>query len=208
MPPAAVQTLLSRIANDADFRDWLAASPDEALAGHDLTDDEARLFRDGGAAAAALLSYEARGAARPAPTPVAEAVPATAGTPLEAVSFLLQVLPTPQDGAIAHLAGLHPPGTDPAALQGAVFALRLAPLALPQPDGSLQVRYTATVDPVEAAAAAAGGEADTAVPTNPWGHDTTSPTVRQAADAVHAAPPGAQRAAIEALIRAMTEGAS
>ena len=64
------------------------------------------------------LAYEARGATRPPPRPAAPTepteAPSSAGTPLEPVSFLLQVVPTPQAGGIAHLAGLHPPGTDPA----------------------------------------------------------------------------------------------
>lgn len=210
MPPKAVRALLSRIANDEAFRDWLAEAPDEALAEFVLSEREARLFREGGTAAAALLSWEARGVPRPKPRSTSS--PATAPpahTALPTADFILQVTPTPQsnsDGQVhlAHLAGLHPGGADPKSLQGACFSIRLSPLATPQSDGSLQVQYTATIDPIEDSLGGSGDVPDTAVPTAPWGHDLTSPDVLQAAEQVHAAAPEERHDAILRLIEAMT----
>ena len=209
MPPNAVRALLSRIANDASFRDWLEQAPEEALAGYALSHNEARLFTEGGTAAAALLSWEARGENRPKPSTAARpAEPPPAHSALPPADFILQITPTPQAGPdgqvhLAHLAGLHPGGADPASLQGACFSIRLSPLATPQTDGSLQVHYTATIDPIEANAAGDSAP-DTAVPTAPWGHDLSSAEVLQAAEAVHAAAPAERHAAILTLIEAMT----
>ena len=210
MPPQAVRALLSRIANDEAFRDWLAEAPEEALDGYALSEQEARLFREGGAAAAALLSWEARGVPRPKPSSTSSpAATPPAHTALPTADFILQITPTPQAGPdgqvhLAHLAGLHPGGADPSSLPGACFSIRLSPLATPQPDGSLQVQYTATIDPIEASLAGSGDVPDTAVPTAPWGHDLTSPAVLRAAEQVHAAAPEDRHGAILQLIEAMT----
>jgi hypothetical protein len=205
MPPAAVHALLSRIANDDDFRDWLGRDAASALAAYDLSDDEARLFTQGGAAASALLAYEARGEARPTSQDAPD-VPGTAplltGSPLPLATLLLQVVPSPQVGPdgqnyIAHVAALHPPGADHKTLGGAWFSLDLAPLAVPRPDGSVQVHYAATIDPL-------GEEAEEVVEGSDWGHDTESVAVREAAQAVHDAEPGERHAAILALIEQVT----
>ena len=88
-----------------------------------------------------------------------------------------------------------------------LFHLRLAPLATPQSDGSLQVGYTAAIEPLSVAQDPAQ-RPDTAVPTRPWDHDTDSPAVQQAAAAVHAAAPEHRLQAILGLVSAVTEGAS
>ncbi len=189
MPPADISRLLSRIANDAAFAALLASDPDAALADYDLTAQEERLVRSGGADALALLTFEARGAQRPA-----------SKSPERAPSAPLQPGPdgTPQ---IAHVAALHSP--DAADLSGVLFRLRVSPLALPQPDGTMQVSYTAALDPL-AAEHDPAARPDTAVPTAPWGHDTDSPAVRAAAAAVLAADPADRHAAILDLIAAVT----
>ncbi len=208
MPPADISRLLSRIANDAAFAALLASDPDAALADYDLTAQEERLVRSGGADALALLTFEARGAQRPASKSPerAPSAPLLPGQPLPPVELLLSLSPTLQPGPdgtpqIAHVAALHSP--DAADLSGVLFRLRVSPLALPQPDGTMQVSYTAALDPL-AAEHDPAARPDTAVPTAPWGHDTDSPAVRAAAAAVLAADPADRHAAILDLIAAVT----
>ena len=207
MPPADVSRLLSRIANDEAFRDLLAADPDAALSDYDLTDEEDRSIRAGGTDALSLLTWEARGAQRPPSKAAgAPAAPLLAGQPMPHVELLLSLSPalqTAADGSqhVAHVAALHSP--DAPDLSGVLFRLRVAPLALPQPDGTLQVSYTATLDPLSADHDPTQ-QPDTAVPTAPWGHDTESADVLEAAAAVLAADPEDRTAAILALIAKVT----
>lgn len=207
MPPADVSRLLSRIANDEAFRSSLASDPDAALADYNLTPEEDRLFRTGGVEALSLLTWEARGAARPPSKGTAPpTAPLLAGRPLPHVELLLSLSPTLQPGPdgtpeIAHVAALHSP--DEVGLSGVLFRLRVAPLALPQPDGTTQVSYTAALDPLSADNDPAQ-QPDTSVPTAPWDHDTASPEVHAAAAAVHEAAPADRADAILALIAAVT----
>lgn len=210
MPPADVSRLLSRIANDAAFAQQLAADPDAVLSEYHLSAEEERRFREGGAGALALLTFQARGQTPPPSReiPVPQA-PLLTGRPLPHVAFLLELTPTVQPGAdgapeIAHLAALHTPDTPRASLAGVVFQLRIAPLATPQPDGSMQVGYTAAIEPLNAAVDPAQ-RPDTAVPTRPWDHNTDSPAAEQAAAAVHDAAPEDRLQAILALIDVVTE---
>jgi hypothetical protein len=207
VPPADVSRLLSRLANDAALRDLLASDPDTALSGYTLTDEEARRIRAGGTDALSLLTWEARGAQRPpSRSTEAPAAPLLAGQPMPHVELLLSLSPTLQtaeDGTqqLAHVAALHSP--DAPDLSGVLFRLRVAPLALPQPDGTLQVSYTAVLDPL-AAAHDPTQQPDTAVPTAPWGHDTESAGVLAAAAAVRSADPAERYAALLDLIAAVT----
>ena len=207
MPPADVSRLLSRLANDAAFRDLLASDPDTALSGYTLTDEEAHRIRAGGTDALRLLTWEARGVQRPPYRATVEpAAPLLSGQPMPHVELLLSLSPTLQtaeDGTkqVAHVAALHSP--DAAAPSGVLFRLRVAPLALPQTDGTLQVSYTAALDPL-AAVNDPTQQSDTAVPTAPWGHDTESDVVLAAADAVRSADPAERHAAILDLIAAVT----
>jgi len=209
MPHNDVHRVLSRAANDPAFRDQIARAPEEALADYALTTEQRQQFADGGEAAMALLSWWSRGDAPPASKvdtqPERPEALSDGAVPMEPLLFTLQLQPTTQPGPdgqayIAHAAALH--AGDVAGLPGASFTLRLAPLATPQPGGSMHIHYTATVDPK--VAASADLSADTAVPTNPWGHATDSPAAQQAAQAVHQASPADRRAAIMDLIAAVT----
>lgn len=197
MPPSAVHALLSRIANDEPFRQWLQTDPEAALRGWDLTPEEQQLAREGGEKAMALLSWEATGRPRPAPSsqnPQQTGTDQDGTTPMPSLSFLVNVCPTPHiddngQPCIAHVASLLPHQPDTQQPDGACFVLSVNPLAQHTPDGQVHVHYTASIDPVTP---------------SPMGKPTTGAanTSRQGAiDGVHSADEEHRFAAIMNLIR-------
>lgn len=194
----SLRDLMVALTLDPSLRDRLRADPDAVFADYELTAHQREVLLRGDEEILGLMAEAVGARVEPPPRP---APPPPEAPPTVLPEGRLRVTLQPQSVGDQWVwaASIAPYLEAEPVPEGAFsFLLRFVPSPVQRPDGTEAVRCTASVTPL-------GLPPEPVELGSPWGHRTDTPEVRDAAEAVRAAPADQRYERILDLVAAVTK---